>query len=154
MTIKIISHLILAPLLGIIISNCTTAQPKTVLSAYLDVKDALVQTNSKAAGLAAEGMLAVLKDKTDAHSIKLIADAKVISESDDVSVQRKHFDTLSQNMYDYVQTLDKDKSPIYKQYCPMAFGNTGAFWLASEKEINNPYFGDKMLHCGYVKEEL
>jgi hypothetical protein len=36
----------------------------------------------------------------------------------------------------------------------MAFNNEGAYWLSAEKEVNNPYFGDKMLHCGSVKEEL
>jgi hypothetical protein len=26
--------------------------------------------------------------------------------------------------------------------------------LSAEKEVNNPYFGDMMLHCGSVKETL
>jgi len=43
---------------------------------------------------------------------------------------------------------------LYRQYCPMAFQNKGAYWLSSEKKIMNPYFGDKMLHCGVVKEEF
>jgi len=43
---------------------------------------------------------------------------------------------------------------IYVQYCPMAFGNKGADWLAKEEEIRNPYFGDKMMKCGLVKREL
>jgi hypothetical protein len=36
----------------------------------------------------------------------------------------------------------------------MAFGNTGAHWLSNTKEIQNPYFGDKMLKCGRVDAEI
>jgi hypothetical protein len=43
---------------------------------------------------------------------------------------------------------------IYKQYCPMAFSNTGAYWLSESKEIRNPYFGDKMLKCGRIVSEI
>jgi hypothetical protein len=43
---------------------------------------------------------------------------------------------------------------IYKQFCPMAFDNKGAYWLSSNEEIMNPYFGDKMLHCGKVEETV
>ena len=36
----------------------------------------------------------------------------------------------------------------------MAFDNEGADWIASEKQIRNPYFGDKMMKCGSVKLSL
>jgi hypothetical protein len=36
----------------------------------------------------------------------------------------------------------------------MAKNGDGAYWLASEKEIKNPYYGDDMLNCGEVKEEI
>jgi len=40
---------------------------------------------------------------------------------------------------------------FYEIYCPMAFDNAGASWLSKDKEVNNPYFGAKMLNCGEVK---
>jgi hypothetical protein len=43
---------------------------------------------------------------------------------------------------------------LYLEYCPMANGNEGAYWLSNEKQIKNPYFGDKMLKCGSVKETI
>ena len=43
---------------------------------------------------------------------------------------------------------------IYKQYCPMAFNNEGAYWLSESKDIMNPYFGDRMLKCGRVDAEI
>jgi Cu(I)/Ag(I) efflux system membrane fusion protein len=36
----------------------------------------------------------------------------------------------------------------------MAFNNEGAYWLSDSEQIRNPYFGDKMLTCGVVKEKL
>jgi hypothetical protein len=43
---------------------------------------------------------------------------------------------------------------VYVAYCPMANNNEGANWLSNDKEIKNPYFGDKMLRCGSVKETI
>jgi Cu(I)/Ag(I) efflux system membrane fusion protein len=36
----------------------------------------------------------------------------------------------------------------------MANNNKGAIWLSAEKNIFNPYFGDSMLRCGSIIEEL
>lgn len=148
------SKLMLTVGLAFIFTVGAQAQSKTVLSTYLEVKDALVQTNSKNASLAASEMVKILEGKTDELSKELLADASAISKSSEMKLQRKHFDALSQNMYEYVKKTGEKERTVYKQFCPMAFNNTGAFWLAAEKEINNPYFGDMMLHCGSVKEEL
>ena len=34
----------------------------------------------------------------------------------------------------------------------MAFNNEGAYWLSKNENILNPYFGEKMLTCGYTQE--
>jgi Cu(I)/Ag(I) efflux system membrane fusion protein len=36
----------------------------------------------------------------------------------------------------------------------MADRNNGARWLSKEQKVLNPYFGEAMLKCGSVKEEL
>lgn len=43
---------------------------------------------------------------------------------------------------------------LYKQYCPMALNDKGAYWLSAQSDIKNPYFGDAMLTCGEVQETL
>ena len=43
---------------------------------------------------------------------------------------------------------------MFVQYCPMANDGDGGYWLASETEIRNPYYGDEMLNCGEVKETI
>ena len=116
MKTKTISKLMLAASLGLIFVFSVQAQSNTVLTNYLDIKDALVKTNSKDASLAASGMATLLEGKTDELSKKLLADAKGISGSSDVKVQRKHFDTLSQNVYDYIKASGEKNSPVYKQF--------------------------------------
>lgn len=149
-----VSKLMLAASLSFIVLFSAQAQSVTVLSSYLDVKDALVKSDPKTASEAAGALVTLLNGKSDDLSKKMAADAKGISESSEVKMQRKHFDLLSQNVYEYVKKSGEKDGTIYRQYCPMASNNTGAYWLAAEKEINNPYFGSMMLHCGSVKEEL
>ncbi len=145
-----IYQLILVAVLSIIISINTNAQSKSVLSSYLEIKDALVKTDSKAASTAAKDLTELIKSRTDELSKKITDNAIKISESKDVSVQRKSFVFLSVDVYTMIQSSSDREGPVYKQYCPMA----KAYWLAVETEINIPYFGDKMLHCGSVQEKL
>ncbi len=130
------------------------SQAEEILEVYLEIKDALVKTDGKAASGKAARMVELLSDQNDDLAKKIKFDAKHIADTKDVNHQREHFNDLSENVYTLIKATQANKTPLYKQYCPMALNNTGAFWLASEKEINNPYFGDRMLHCGSVKESL
>ena len=114
---------------------------------YLALKDALVATDGAKAQKAANDFLEI--NNNDA----LTADLKTIAGSTDVATQRIAFEGLSANMYSIVKAGGSE-TVLYKQYCPMAFNNKGAYWLAAEEEVNNPYFGDVMLHCGSVQETI
>jgi Cu(I)/Ag(I) efflux system membrane fusion protein len=52
------------------------------------------------------------------------------------------------------ESFDPLATPIYVQHCPMADSNKGADWLSKEKEILNPYFGQKMLGCGEITKTI
>lgn len=121
---------------------------------YLKVKDALVGTDGKAAQKAATGLVNFTSNSEDRLVAKIQKDAEAISQTADPHVQRDRFYSLSQNIYDLVQSTKANETPLYKQFCPMARENKGAFWLSAEKEVMNPYFGDQMLNCGVVQEEL
>ena len=43
---------------------------------------------------------------------------------------------------------------VFVAFCPMADSNKGAYWLSIEKKVINPYFGNKMLTCGEVKQVI
>lgn len=118
-----------------------------VVESYLAVKDALVATDAAKAQTAAKAFLEVNTNAALTPALEAIVATK------DVAAQRAAFESLSMNMYKLVKTDGADIT-LYKQYCPMAFNNKGAYWLAVEKEVNNPYFGDRMLHCGSVQEVL
>jgi hypothetical protein len=79
---------------------------------------------------------------------------KEIESASDIEAQRKSFSTLSDNMYKSVKAFGLGGKQAFYEYCPMAFNNEGAYWLSDQEQIRNPYFGDKMLTCGEVKEKL
>ena len=72
-----------------------------------------------------------------------------------VERQRQLFKRLSAVMFELVDYYGHlDAKPYYKAFCPMAFKDTGAFWLQSQKDIVNPYFSGGMRGCGETKREF
>jgi len=78
-----------------------------------------------------------------------------LNRSTDLADMRTGFAPLSRILTDLVTTFGLGESmPLYLEFCPMAFDNTGATWLSRSPEINNPYFGAAMLRCGEVRQQL
>ncbi|WP_342645662.1 DUF3347 domain-containing protein [Mucilaginibacter sp. CSA2-8R] len=132
----------------------TVAQTDTakVYNAYLSVKDNLVKTDSKGAQQSAKALAANLsniKGCTEAADL-----ATRIAATDDVKSQRNIFLLLSQDVIPLVKGMKTKSGPVYVAYCPMAGNGKGGYWLSAQKEIKNPYYGDEMLECGEVKEEI
>lgn len=121
------------------------------LSSYMTLKDALVQTDASAAKTAASKLATFATNEN--WNAEIIAAAKNIALSDDVEAQRTAFKTVTDGLISALKANDSEDG-VYVQYCPMAFNNTGASWLSTSDQIRNPYFGDKMLKCGKVTEEL
>ncbi|HRJ31123.1 MAG TPA: DUF3347 domain-containing protein [Cyclobacteriaceae bacterium] len=122
---------------------------KTTLTAYFKLKDALVKDDSVKAQEAATALAAV----TGSYAEQLNEYVLAVGETTNIDEQREAFDALSVALYDLVKGGSLGMT-IYKQYCPMAFNDRGAFWLSGEKQVLNPYFGASMLRCGSVKEEI
>ena len=68
--------------------------------------------------------------------------------------QREAFALLSDQLTRTVKLFSVENKKIYQAFCPMAFGNKGAHWLQDSDKIANPYFGENMLRCGEVTEEI
>ncbi len=77
-----------------------------------------------------------------------------INTAKDIADARIHFKPLSGQMVNLAQAFGPFAQTVYVQHCPMADNNTGADWLSLDKEIQNPYFGDKMLKCGKVMQTI
>ena len=143
--------------------NNTSIKP--VLNAYLGLKEALVATNNEQAITSATTLVKALSAVNTADlnaasnktwgklSNDLINAAKLIQASNDISVQRDQFVTLSSNMYLLVKEAKADV-PVYYQFCPMANKGKGANWLSKENVVKNPYYGSMMLGCGKVTETI
>ena len=139
-----------------------------LVESYLLIKDNLV--NDTKAGEHAGNMLSAISN-VDMNAFsekghmkwmeyqKVLRDkAEKIQEAGKLGEQRKHFIQLSENMIELVKTFEAPKtdrgSSLYVQFCPMANDDKGAFWLSKEDEVKNPYYGDMMLNCGEVREEI
>lgn len=84
----------------------------------------------------------------------LNAHANKIADLNNIKEQREQFDFLSEVLINSIKVFGLSNQVLYVEYCPMALGNKGANWLSREPEIRNPYFGDKMLKCGLVKDTI
>ena len=133
-----------------------------LLTLYYQLKDALIKSDANAASAKA-GELYKAIESVDAKTLseqeskaftgaknKLSYDARHISEVKELPHQREHFAKLSENMYALAKAVKLSAQPVYEQYCPMK----DAYWLSNETKIKNPYYGDKMLTCGEVKDTM
>ena len=77
----------------------------------------------------------------------------VLKTSSSLKEARKNFEALSIAMIETVQTLGT-VDDINLAFCPMAFNDKGAYWLQKASEVENPYFGSQMFHCGDIKKKF
>ncbi|MBU0943528.1 MAG: efflux RND transporter periplasmic adaptor subunit [Proteobacteria bacterium] len=86
---------------------------------------------------------------------RLTKDIHLLGGAETLAEMRTFFYSLSLTLAQVVETFGSvDDVPIYVQFCPMAFDNKGATWLAPSEEISNPYFGAMMLRCGEVRQQI
>ena len=153
----------------ILFATIANAQTNTginkVLSAYIQLKDALVKSDGASSSNASKTLLTAIQEvnmselNTDTHAqwMKVVndlkEDAEHISETKEITHQRDHFMSLSKNLYSVIK-VSKSETPIYYQFCPMANKSKGANWLSLENKIKNPYYGNQMLTCGKVVKTI
>ena len=147
------------------IPNKFKEQLNSPVTEYLKIKDAFFASDAQEVDKYAKSMKSAL-EKVD---MKLLEGnehmawmdlLKVINFSIDrvlkgnnIDDKRVGFRKLSDNM---VTVLDKfgvksDKT-LYLEFCPMADNERGAYWISTQKEIKNPYFGEQMPTCGEVRK--
>ena len=126
-------------------NKTTKAVPTIKLSAqsltsYISLTEALYKDNLSEAKTAASALA-----KNNAGNP--VGDAaKALASSTDLNAARANFSTISQ----LITSAAKGNKAYKLVHCPMANGGKGGDWLqkASDKKVNNPYFGAKMAHCG------
>ncbi|CAA0149062.1 MULTISPECIES: efflux RND transporter periplasmic adaptor subunit [Flavobacteriaceae] len=137
-------------------------QFKQALKPYLQMKDALVASDANQVSAFAKATSVSLKSADikslgsmeQSHIKKSVEMLDAISANDNLENQRDHFVILNENMVPIAMNINGTDAMLYVQKCPMANNNKGAVWLSAEKDIRNPYYGDAMLTCGSVIEEI
>lgn len=140
-------------------------QVNTLVTNYMDLKNALVESSAESSQTAASQLLANIKafdssdlpdEQKDFYDTRVDAmsnDLRFMAQNNELDKQRDHFAIVTKHTYAMAKAVDNEQ-PLYYQYCPMAFDNNGGYWLSAQEEIRNPYFGDKMLKCGRVTETI
>ncbi|MBW3546111.1 MAG: efflux RND transporter periplasmic adaptor subunit [Bacteroidetes bacterium] len=132
---------------------------------YLQIKDALVESNATAAAEEASSLLKKLEstaaDLPEAKATaywreqkgQLQQHAQQIMQEQGLEAKRAGFDHLSQTMIVVLEKFGVSHE-LFVQFCPMANDDKGAYWLSTESTIRNPYYGEAMLSCGEVVKKL
>ena len=141
-------------------------QLKVVFDTYIKLKDALVKDDAKNVMEVSKILLSnlskiekkLLTDKI-AHSHWMLLEKEIkasaisLSKTATIKTQRNHFKHLSGYLTNAIEVFGVNEK-VYHQFCPMADGNNGAYWLSKEEKVINPYFGNAMLTCGEVKQVI
>ncbi|WP_299898284.1 DUF3347 domain-containing protein [uncultured Aquimarina sp.] len=115
---------------------------------YLLVKKQLVNSKSKLVQKEAKKLGELIDDSDENKQLK--ATAKLISLTKEIKKQRDFFVTLTEETEKIIGGATITSGKVYKQFCPMAFGGNGGYWLSNSDEVRNPYYGNEMLICGKV----
>lgn len=141
-------------------------QVALVFENYVSLKDVFIASDAAKVKVEAEKVSQALT-KVD---MSLLADAahndwmvyqqnlnkalKDMEGKTEIEAQRSAFKDLSNELYKTIKAYGLGGTTAFYEYCPMAFNNSGAYWLSDNSAILNPYFGSKMLKCGSVEEQL
>lgn len=135
------------------------------VEAYIRGKDALVESDLDAAVTEFAVFVEILNEigehdlSGDGHvawmeSWSALTDtATELIGAGDIDEARSSFRILSDELIAAVEMFGID-GVIYRQYCPMAFDDEGAYWISDEEQIQNPYLPETMPGCGEVIERF
>lgn len=141
---------------------------QVTMDAYYDLTDGLSQGNATYT----DKWAAILKQHIDSLPLELLqvdsarlgvlhtatgsisAELSGLLGEKELEEKRAGFESVSDMLYDIIQTTGLKGKTIYRQYCPMAFNDRGAYWLAGSSKKQNPYFGNGMLGCVEVTDSL
>lgn len=132
--------------------NVTDDKLNAVYQHYVHLTTALINGDAAEAKIASNAIEAGINEAPGGKSVAVSA-AKITTASD-IEVQRAAYSTLSNDFISLIKKSGLSGGELYVDFCPMALNDKGAYWLSANKEIRNPYFGDKMMNCGEVKETI
>lgn len=144
------------------VSDAVKAELAPIVSAYLDMADALANDDMPAAKSHAASMLGALPSVSPdspevAEAWQPVAErlefhGAEVGGATTIDEVRNAFEPLgaqiSAVLRQFGNPLDQ---PVRLAFCPMAAENQGAEWLQREDTVLNAYFGENMLTCGEIR---
>lgn len=130
-----------------------------VADAYFKIQYALSSDDVAAAKKEAAGFNSaltaidntLLRGKTYNEWMKLAKILKTaglkLGAAKDIEAARVQFQVITEPITTGATLFGSPERKIWRYHCPMAFDNTGAFWLQNNEDTRNPYFGASMLKC-------
>ena len=141
------------------VQTATTANPvlkndklNAVYQHYIHLTTALTNGDVAEAKIAANAIEAGSKSINGASGIA--SSAEKIMAAPDMAAQRTSYSGMSKDIAELIKKEGLSGGELYVAFCPMALNDKGATWISGSKAIRNPYFGEKMLTCGEVKETI
>jgi Cu(I)/Ag(I) efflux system membrane fusion protein len=141
-------------------------QLSTIFNAYILFKDKLVATDAKNSFTGAQKLSKIIETTNMnlfsgasheywmAKSKMILISLKEIKQTSNIDEIRKSFVSISENLIKIFKAFGTGKNKAFIQFCPMANQNIGAFWLSTEYEIKNPFYGSMMLNCGETRDTI
>ncbi|TNE33872.1 efflux RND transporter periplasmic adaptor subunit [bacterium] len=136
-----------------------------LLPFYMDLKNSFVKTDNNKVKSYAISLSNYVKDnilnddniKNSPNEKKMASIYKLaiqISKESDIEKSRSDFSSISVLLLDVIAKTNSYDKNLYVLKCPMATVGDSAIWLSYDQKVLNPYYGDKMLNCGFVLKEL
>ena len=124
-----------------------------LLEVVLDMKTPMSEDDPVETDAMIERALSIL-DRTDGEWARVLrSDFEEMKDAGSLDRKRIPFESISAAMIFHTRENPPSGESLYVHSCPMV-RNGSADWLSREKEILNPYHGDRMLHCGMIKDEI
>jgi membrane fusion protein, copper/silver efflux system len=141
-------------------------QLNLIFNAYILFKNQLVESDAKSSFTESQNLL----KKIETTGMNLFSGAsheywmlksslirtalKEIKPTSNIDEIRKSFVIISENLIKVFKAFGTGNNKAFVQFCPMANQNIGAFWLSTDKQIKNPFYGSMMLNCGETRDTI
>ncbi len=129
-------------------------EARPIVELYFRVTEALVASDINQVNEVVEEYNSLLSSPEFANYKEVKALVGQFKTARRLEDKRVVYSDLTHEVYQLVKNSGLPKGELFLMHCPMAFDNKGASWLSYRKDVLNPYFGEKMLKCGSIIENL
>ncbi|MFO7566585.1 MAG: hypothetical protein R6X02_28335 [Enhygromyxa sp.] len=122
----------------------------TLVTPYIELQERLAADRSEGLREAAAALEQAAGSKSEAPGVDELRAAAGRIADGDIEPARAAFREVSDALLRYLDQDAGAREGLTLVYCPMAFDNTGGYWLQRDDKVRNPYEGSRMLSCGSV----